>query len=189
MLGTEAPSGNTEIQGKPERSRFHDDYDSCIYFPNDPNREAAYRVGWLSEAMAAVRVANSSKSLFTLEKKLTKRETRASNLRFRASRQACQAAWKRCGRKPGKPVYTEFEQLRSRLTRGQMQSVSTILYAIKKLIALDRPPSIETVREMLEKWFNNTLEWAVCTDANDQSIAQSPEFLHESESYRWAVEQ
>ena len=157
------------------------DYDTGLPSSgNDADREAHFRFGFLNESLAAIKLAGQSKTLTEIERGLAKREEIAQKLRWRASDKAHSAARRRAGRNAKRPAYIEEEQYISRFCRGQMQSVATTRYGIKKLIERDPRPSIETVREMLEHWIDRVVEWACCVDANDQIFEVCPPIFHET---------
>ena len=164
------------------------DYDTGIpYWGNDPDREAHFRKGFLVEAHAAIKLAGGSKTLTEFLKGLRKREDVAQKLRWRANDKSHIAARKRAGRNARQTTFTEEEQCLSRFCRGQMQSVATTRSGIEKLIELDKRPSIEAVRQLLETWFGHLLAWACFTDANDKVSEVCPPFLHEIPEFRTAV--
>ena len=165
-------------------------YDSGLKFPNDPDREAHYRAGWLIEALACLNTAERSHSTSQLMKRLNRRENAAHASRLTACHQAYKTARKRAGRNARRPLFSEDEQCVSRLNRGRMQAVSTIKYALVEMLGKSKTQqTMESVCQLLDCWLDEVFEWAVCTDPNDSVGKVCPKFLHESAAFGSAVEQ
>ena len=147
-------------------------YDSGLKFPNDPDREAHYRAGWLIEALACLNTAERSHSTSQLMKRLNRRENAAHASRLTACHQAYKTARKRAGR------------------NARMQAVSTIKYALVEMLGKSKTQqTMESVCQLLDCWLDEVFEWAVCTDPNDSVGKVCPKFLHESAAFGSAVEQ
>lgn len=150
----------------------HFDYDYGLHDDLSIDRECWFRIGWLLEAMSAVKVANKAKSVAKFLEMIQRRYDACREARWKASQLADRQAKKRLKRNEYRLKFTEDECCRARFCRGAMQSSATAEHGIRELVKSGQITGIEAVRNVLAIWEEACWEWALCAghDANSPGI-------------------